>query len=224
MIPGMSTYVRVVTSPATCTCPVVIRVSTATRLPGSSLIMASRMTSLIWSAILSGWPSVTDSEVNRRRATSFLLVIWNAGEFIRTYPPRGAARQSCLAADVGLPGSAKPLLPKSCGHQVPHHVGEGIFWSARDLGNGTVGTVDDSLVVDGPEAKPISHRVDDKKVTPLTGQLSLSGLGGGIGLGGEPHEDLASGVAAPGQPGQNVRVLGQQQWLRRLTVLLHLAR
>jgi hypothetical protein len=27
------------------------------------------MASLIWSAILSGWPSVTDSEVNSRRAT-----------------------------------------------------------------------------------------------------------------------------------------------------------
>ena len=28
------------------------------------------MVSLIWSAILSGWPSVTDSEVNRRRDTA----------------------------------------------------------------------------------------------------------------------------------------------------------
>ena len=70
MIPGMSTYVLVVTSPATCTWPVVIIVSTATRLAGSSLIIESRMASLIWSAILSGWPSVTDSEVNSRRATS----------------------------------------------------------------------------------------------------------------------------------------------------------
>src|ERR1700722_821654 len=69
MIPGMSTYVLVVTSPATCTCPVVISVSTATRLAGSSLIIASRTASLIWSAILSGWPSVTDSEVKSRRAT-----------------------------------------------------------------------------------------------------------------------------------------------------------
>src|SRR4051812_43915652 len=42
-------------------------VSTATRLVGSSLSIASRIASLIWSAILSGCPSVTDSEVNRRR-------------------------------------------------------------------------------------------------------------------------------------------------------------
>ena len=72
MMPGMSTYVFVVTSPATWTWPVVIMVSTATLLSGSSLIIASRMASLIWSAILSGWPSVTDSEVNSRRATSSL--------------------------------------------------------------------------------------------------------------------------------------------------------
>src|SRR5699024_1220813 len=33
---------------------------------GSCASMASSTESLIWSAILSGWPSVTDSEVNRR--------------------------------------------------------------------------------------------------------------------------------------------------------------
>src|ERR687886_701578 len=66
---AMSAYPAVVTSPATCTRPVVTSVSTATRLRGSSLSSASRIASLIWSAILSGWPSVTDSEVNRRLAT-----------------------------------------------------------------------------------------------------------------------------------------------------------
>src|SRR5487761_277433 len=45
--------------------PVVTSVSQATRPIGSSFITASRMASEIWSAILSGWPSVTDSEVNR---------------------------------------------------------------------------------------------------------------------------------------------------------------
>src|ERR1700722_6641716 len=71
MIPGMSTYVSVGTSPATCTCPVVMSVSTATRLRTSPLSMASRIESLIWSAILSGCPSVTDSDVKRRRATAY---------------------------------------------------------------------------------------------------------------------------------------------------------
>src|SRR3712207_1467590 len=51
------------------TWPVVIIVSTATRLRGSCSSIASRIESLIWSAILSGWPSVTDSDVKRRRDT-----------------------------------------------------------------------------------------------------------------------------------------------------------
>src|SRR5918998_6661479 len=65
----MSAYAWVVTSPATCTWPVVIIVSTATRLCASCARSASRMPSLIASAILSGCPSVTDSEVKRRRGT-----------------------------------------------------------------------------------------------------------------------------------------------------------
>src|SRR5712691_3206954 len=60
----MSTYVSVVISPATTTRPVVISVSHATRPFGSSVRTASRTESEIWSAILSGWPSVTDSDVN----------------------------------------------------------------------------------------------------------------------------------------------------------------
>jgi hypothetical protein len=61
---AMSTYAFVEISPATTTSPVVSRVSQATRPRGSSSRIASRMASEIWSAILSGWPSVTDSEVN----------------------------------------------------------------------------------------------------------------------------------------------------------------
>ena len=57
--------VVVVISPATTTRPVVISVSQATREFGSPASAASRMASEIWSAILSGCPSVTDSEVNR---------------------------------------------------------------------------------------------------------------------------------------------------------------
>src|SRR4029077_1105469 len=47
--------------------PVAVRVSEGTRLKGSSARQASRTASEIWSAILSGWPSVTDSEVNKIR-------------------------------------------------------------------------------------------------------------------------------------------------------------
>src|SRR4051794_32738329 len=63
---GMSMYSDVVISPATTTRPVVISVSHATRLIGSLLSAASRTASEIWSAILSGWPSVTDSDVKRK--------------------------------------------------------------------------------------------------------------------------------------------------------------
>src|ERR671938_1495482 len=62
---GMSTYVSVVISPPTTTRPVVNSVSQATRPAGSAARTASRTLSEIWSAILSGWPSVTDSEVKR---------------------------------------------------------------------------------------------------------------------------------------------------------------
>src|SRR6478735_3856604 len=59
-----STYVSVVISPATTTRPVVTSVSQATRPSASSFRTASRTASEIWSATLSGCPSVTDSDVN----------------------------------------------------------------------------------------------------------------------------------------------------------------
>src|SRR3989344_2827519 len=58
-----STNPFVVTSPATMTKPVVVRVSMATRDMGSCAINASRIASEIWSQILSACPSVTLSEV-----------------------------------------------------------------------------------------------------------------------------------------------------------------
>ena len=60
-----STYVSVVISPATMTSPVVTSVSQATRPLRSSRSTASRTASETWSATLSGWPSVTDSDVKR---------------------------------------------------------------------------------------------------------------------------------------------------------------
>ncbi len=56
----------VVTSPTTCTWPVVTSVSTATRDLGSWRSNESSTESLIASQILSGCPSVTDSLVNSR--------------------------------------------------------------------------------------------------------------------------------------------------------------
>ena len=53
-------------SPITSTSPVVIEVSQATRAIGSRAMISSRIASDIWSQILSGCPSVTDSEVTSR--------------------------------------------------------------------------------------------------------------------------------------------------------------
>src|SRR5260221_736285 len=65
---GMSTYADVVISPATTTRPVVSSVSHATRPDVSSARIASSTASETWSAILSGWPSVTDSDVKVQRS------------------------------------------------------------------------------------------------------------------------------------------------------------
>ena len=71
-IAAKSSTALVVISPASTTSPVVSSVSTATRDPGSSASAASTIASEIWSASLSGWLSVTDSEVNRNPSPSFM--------------------------------------------------------------------------------------------------------------------------------------------------------
>ena len=68
----MSTYVLVVISPPTTIRPVVTNVSQATRPVGSSRHDRVEHESEIWSAILSGWPSVTDSDVNRNSLSDSL--------------------------------------------------------------------------------------------------------------------------------------------------------
>src|SRR3989338_535804 len=72
MMVWMSAYPLVVTSPATTTRPVVVKHSTATREYGSCAISASRIASLHWSAILSGCPSVTLSDVKYSILTMFI--------------------------------------------------------------------------------------------------------------------------------------------------------
>src|SRR5690606_41002824 len=60
-----SLHALVVIAPATIAAPVFTMVAQATRAPLAWARMASRTASEIWSAILSGWPSETDSEVKR---------------------------------------------------------------------------------------------------------------------------------------------------------------
>src|SRR6476661_5979438 len=70
----MSTYVSVEISPETTIRPVLTSVSQATRPYGSSARTASSTPSEIWSATLSGWPSVTDSEVKRYSLSAYWLI------------------------------------------------------------------------------------------------------------------------------------------------------
>src|SRR5437867_11795402 len=66
MLRWMSRSAWVVTSPMTTQRPFVIAVSHATRARASCSSMPSSTASETWSQILSGWPSVTDSEVSRK--------------------------------------------------------------------------------------------------------------------------------------------------------------
>ena len=60
---------------------------------GSSRRIASRMASEIWSHILSGWPSVTDSEVNRYCAASTMLMTRKPSMSHRRRDPSDAGTQ-----------------------------------------------------------------------------------------------------------------------------------
>src|SRR5215210_6723921 len=84
----MSTYVSVEISPETTTRPVFTSVSQATRPVGSSAMTASSTPSEIWSATLSGWPSVTDSEVNRYSLSESGWVVIRRG---RVHMARGSS-------------------------------------------------------------------------------------------------------------------------------------
>src|SRR5260370_10677024 len=83
-ISSYSTRALVVDSPAATATTVVTSVSQATRPFGSCLMTSSRTASEIWASILSGWPTVTDSDVNRKlRKASLKLILlrdlrWNA--------------------------------------------------------------------------------------------------------------------------------------------------
>src|SRR3954447_6652120 len=103
---GMSTYTSVVISPATTTRPVVISVSHATRACGSLVRTASRTESEIWSAILSGCPSVTDSDVKEKE---------------RAPTPRRLAAEARREGRV-LPLGLRPARPAAGGVDDAHHL------------------------------------------------------------------------------------------------------
>src|SRR3954465_12215439 len=102
----MSTYDSVVISPATTTRPVVIRVSQATRPFGSLVRTASRTESEIWSAILSGCPSVTDSDVKEKE---------------RAAMPARLAAEAKREGRI-LPVGLRPACPAARGVHDAHHL------------------------------------------------------------------------------------------------------
>src|ERR1700678_1320391 len=113
-----STYALVVISPAIATRPVAVRVSQATRLKGSCARQASRIASEIWSAILSGCPSVTDSDVNRNlsccgNAASSCFHPW--GEFQRSFLDLQDRAHFSAVISSGAHGKERPDPGRSLG-------------------------------------------------------------------------------------------------------------
>src|SRR5579864_375759 len=79
----MSRSAWVVTSPMTTQSPLVIAVSQATRASGSCPSIPSSTASETWSQILSGCPSVTDSDVSRNDGDELKEVVTAATHDIR---------------------------------------------------------------------------------------------------------------------------------------------
>src|SRR5579863_3765099 len=161
-------------------------VSTATWLSGSSLSIASRMASLIWSAILSGWPSVTDSEVNSRRATLLFSIPMSPADHVQC--SRTGERSG---AEPVRPASQTSRSDQPGGHQVPDEVGQGVLGPARYRRHGAVGRQRDRLVVGRAEPEAAADLVHDQDVAPLAGQLGPRGGQVRVGLGGEADDHLA---------------------------------
>src|SRR5215212_6601064 len=148
-------------------------VSTATRLRGSWASMASRIESLIWSAILSGWPSVTDSEVKRRRDMSVLPGRWKKSAAGRSEPgpvaryPAGTQPWQ-WPVDAVLHRGPRRQQRRDRG---PDARGHGVLRAARDLRGRSVGGEDDHGVLRSAEHLPGRHVVHHEQVAPLARQF-----------------------------------------------------
>ena len=123
----MSTYVSVEISPETTIRPVLTSVSQATLPYGSSASTASSTPSEIWSAILSGWPSVTDSEVNRYSVSEYSVMAGSdqlqcsgrAGGKWRRRASRGAEVYAARARPRGPPAPFRLRSTKSMISGIP---------------------------------------------------------------------------------------------------------
>src|SRR3954452_21361314 len=157
----MSTYVVVEISPETTTRPVFTRVSQATRPYGSSRRTASSTPSEIWSATLSGWPSVTDSDVNRY---SFSSIGAKSLAALRLYQVWG-----CLVAGAAL------ALNKVDDHRhalEPVPLPEPVFDEVRVVAGHALARVD----LDREARRVLPHLGDVEHLQPvalLGGRLAL---------------------------------------------------
>src|SRR5687768_17401498 len=157
---GISTYDSVVTSPATTTRPVVTRHSTATRLSGSCRSSSSSTESLIWSAILSGCPSVTDSEVN-------------------SLPAMGCHPFLSSCAPTALHGRAGPTVPRKLPAGalrecfVPNLMRKRVFASGEWPGCTLRGQQSD-LTVRSAKDQIVADLVENQQVAAFTRQLGTA--------------------------------------------------
>src|SRR3954470_9468275 len=207
-MPGMSAYPSVLTSPATCTRPVVTSVSTATRLPGSCSRSASRIESEIWSQILSWCPSVTDSEVHRRRAAKIAPVVLRRARS----PARQCLRRGRYPGEGSAP--ARPGPRRGSDEHVEYAVGHRQL-VARGLAHYRAGSIEHrDGVLRGAETLGPADPVEDEEVDALAGRL-VAGHGEQpirvrLGLGGEDDHHLSGGAArrelAGGEGAQDVGV------------------
>src|SRR5664280_2399175 len=198
---GMSTYVEVVISPATSTRPVVNNVSQATRLSGSSVNSASSTASEIWSAILSGWPSVTDSDVKvYRELTEGSILIGGLGPW----------QQAAVAGTVcrwsqGPERAAASSRAQQRAHSIQYGVSNGVLAPQGHLGRRSVGAEDGDLIGVVVESDALGgHVVGDHQIDPFADQLRPCPLEDPVGLSGEPDKYLPL-PSAPSQFDEDVR-------------------
>src|SRR5690242_10094078 len=103
--------------------PVVTSVSHATREAGSSASSASRTASEMASATLSGWPSVTDSDVKRQRSDTggFPTGVGEEERRPDTMLPGPGPSDDGHANENDLPRARQPVVEE---RRVAHDIGE----------------------------------------------------------------------------------------------------
>src|SRR4051794_38780286 len=154
--------------------PVVTKVSQATRLIGSCSSMASRIESEIWSAILSGWPSVTDSLVKVQLVTTSPVPVGPIGSTLQ------------------------PLAASPRHHGVEHRVGNRSLVAERYIMVHAGGVEDHHLVGVALEAGTgHRHVVGDDQIEALALELGPRVGHQVLGFGCEPDERLAGRFRAP---------------------------